>query len=80
MKIDISQKRHIAKAITWRIIASLTSFSITFFVFQDHPDVWALAGGMAAAESVIKMVLYYFHERVWYKSSFGVNHKRDGEE
>jgi len=79
MKIDISQKRHIAKAITWRIIASLTTFGLALLFFQGDPDIVTKSLKVAAAESVIKMVLYYFHERAWYKSSFGVNHKRDGE-
>ena len=28
--------------------------------------------GIAIAESAIKMVFYYFHERDWYNSNFGI--------
>lgn len=31
---DISQKRHIAKTVTWRIIASLTTFAIAYFFLE----------------------------------------------
>lgn len=69
---DISQKRHIAKTITWRVIASLTTFAIAYFFFRDDPLATEKATGVALTESVIKMGLYYFHERIWYKSNFGL--------
>lgn len=68
----ISQKRHIAKMITWRVIASFTTFCIAYFFFKDDPMATQKATGVALTESVIKMALYYFHERVWYKSKFGI--------
>ena len=73
---DVSQKRHIAKTVTWRIIASLTTFVVALFFFRDDPHVAEKATGVALTEAVIKMGLYYFHERVWYKSNFGLI-KRD---
>lgn len=69
---DISRKRHLAKAITWRIIASITTFCIAYFFFKEDPLAVQKATGVALTESVIKMGLYYFHERIWYKSSFGL--------
>ena len=73
---DVSQKRHIAKTITWRIIASLTTFIVALFFFRDDPHVAEKATGVALTEAIIKMGLYYFHERAWYKSNFGLI-KRD---
>ena len=69
---DVSQKRHIAKTITWRILASLTTFIIAFIFFRHDPNVTEKATAVALTESVFKMALYYFHERVWYKSNFGL--------
>ena len=69
---DISQKRHIAKTITWRILASITTFIIAYIFFRDDPNVTEKATAVALTESLIKMGLYYFHERVWYKSNFGL--------
>ena len=66
--MSVKPKRHLAKAITWRIVASLTTFVIGWIVTGD------LNFGMAigAADVVIKIVLYYFHERAWYHSRFGI--------
>ena len=73
---DISQKRHIAKTITWRVIASITTFIIAMIFFRDDPFAAEKATGVALTESVIKMGLYYFHERLWYKSNFGLSLRR----
>lgn len=79
--MEVSKKRHIAKTITWRIIASVTTFILAYVFFKEDPDAISKATGVAVAESVIKMVLYYFHERFWYKSNFGIKgrNSKDGE-
>lgn len=66
--MSVLPKRHLAKAITWRIVASITTFAIGWIV------TGSLDFGMAigAADVVIKIVLYYLHERAWYHSSFGI--------
>ena len=69
---DISRKRHIAKTVTWRVLASLTTFIVAFIFFRDDPHVTEKATAVALTEAVIKMGLYYFHERIWYKSNFGL--------
>ncbi|MEQ9402530.1 MAG: DUF2061 domain-containing protein [Cyclobacteriaceae bacterium] len=69
---DSSRLRHIAKAITWRIIASATTFLLALFFFKDHPNALENATGIAVAESVLKMFFYYLHERIWYKTRFGI--------
>jgi uncharacterized membrane protein len=74
--MEISKKRHIVKTITWRLIASATTFILTYFIFKEDPDAISKATGVALAESVIKMGLYYYHERFWYKSNFGITGKR----
>ena len=62
-----SRVRHLAKTFTWRIIASLTTFALALFFFQGQADVVQKATSIAVAESVLKMGLYYFHERIWYR-------------
>jgi len=57
--------KSIVKAITWRVIASTTTFLLTFYIFRDDPYATQKATGVASAEAVIKMVLYFFHERAW---------------
>ncbi len=66
--MSIKPKRHLAKAFTWRIIASITTFFIGWTVTGDM-HFGAAIGGF---DVVIKLVLYYMHERVWYHSRFGV--------
>ncbi|MEN8186081.1 MAG: DUF2061 domain-containing protein [Bacteroidota bacterium] len=70
--ITTSRKRHILKTITWRVVASTTTFVIAYLFFKDDPHATEKATGVAITESVIKMGLYYFHERAWYKSNFGL--------
>jgi len=63
MEARVEPKRHLAKAVTWRIIASITTASIAF-AFGLPPKA---VGAVFIADLVIKFVLYYAHERVWYK-------------
>ena len=62
-----SRLRHLAKAFTWRVIASITTFSLALFFFQEDEQAIQKATSVAVAESIIKMGLYYFHERAWYR-------------
>ncbi len=62
-----SRIRHLAKAVTWRLIASATTFSLALFFFQDDAEAVQKATSVAIAESILKMGLYYFHERAWYR-------------
>lgn len=78
-KSEVSFKRHLAKTITWRIIASSTTFILAYLFFHDDESAVEKATYVAVAETIIKMALYYFHERAWYKSSFGVNRKTEEE-
>ena len=59
----ISKRRHLAKAITWRIIASTVTALIAWWFGLPTKAV----GLVFAADLIIKFILYYAHERVWYK-------------
>ena len=63
MTESVSKVRHLTKAITWRIIASITTVAIAF-AFGLPPKA---IGGVFVADLIIKFVLYYGHERIWYK-------------
>jgi len=65
----VSKSRHVAKAVTWRVIASITTAAIAWY-FGLPPNA---VGAVFVADLIIKFVLYYAHERVWYKHiKFGV--------
>ena len=62
-----SKLRSVLKAITWRLIATTTTFSLAYTVFSQTNCEGALAksGLVAGLELVIKIVIYYLHERAW---------------
>ena len=61
-------RRSIVKAVSWRILGSLdTAFWGWFFTSS-----FKIAGSIAAFEVITKIVLYYFHERAWAHSRFGL--------
>lgn len=56
-----SLKKSLAKTVSWRICASLTTFTLAY-LFTHKLD---LSAGLAATEVVVKMAAYFFHERMW---------------
>ena len=62
-----TNKRSIAKGISWRLFATTTTVIIVF-VFFGRLDL-AIAAGVL--ETVVKVALYWAHERVWQKVRWG---------
>lgn len=60
-------KRSLIKTISWRIIGTLDTVLISWFI----TGTLALAFSIGAIELVSKMVLYFFHERVWNSITWG---------
>ena len=65
----LSKKRHIAKTFTWRIIASLDTLLLGWLLTGNIK----LGASLMGLEVITKTFLYYLHERIWYKSKYGVN-------
>ena len=63
----VSHARSLAKSISWRFFGNLISFIIIYGL--THNGKLALAA--SAIELVVKIVLYYYHERVWNKIKWG---------
>ncbi|WP_445737949.1 DUF2061 domain-containing protein [Mariniflexile sp.] len=59
--------RSIVKSISWRIIGTLDTILISWIV-TGH---LALAFKIGSVELVTKMVLYFFHERIWNTIKWG---------
>jgi|TARA_B110000977_G_scaffold166363_1_gene214197 uncharacterized membrane protein len=72
-KSKVNIARHVLKTITWRIIGTVDTILIGWLVSGD-PMVGLTIGSF---EVFTKMILYFIHERVWYKVNLGV--KRDGD-
>ncbi len=56
-----SHLRSILKGLTWRVIATSTIFTITYFTTGEMDT----AIQVASIEFVIKLIIYYMHERAW---------------
>lgn len=59
--------RSIAKGVSWRVVATTTTILIVYFFF-GRLDL-AIAAGMI--ETVLKIGLYWWHERIWHKVRWG---------
>ena len=66
-----SHLRSILKGLTWRIIASSTIVAIAYFTTGDIDTALKIGG----IEFLIKLILYYLHERVWQLAQIGTVRK-----
>ena len=66
--ISNSSKRHLYKTFSWRFLGTVDTILIGWLVSGD-PFIGLQIG---FAEVVTKMILYYVHEKVWYKSKYGL--------
>ncbi|REE83106.1 putative membrane protein [Lutibacter oceani] len=64
-----SKKKHLLKTISWRFLATFTTVVLAWIISGD-PMIGLAVGGW---EFFLKMILYYLHERVWYKITFKKN-------
>ena len=62
--------RTLAKTISWRILASLTTFLI-FYVSTGQKVAAAIIGASVGLEFFAKIGLYYLHERLWENVDWG---------
>jgi len=67
-------KRHIAKAISYRMVGSAQTILIGYLLTGSL----VVSSTMGIIELVVKPIVYFLHERVWYKfSKFGLNKDND---
>ena len=60
-------KRSLLKAVSWRVF----SFFLTIIIIYAYTRKIGQAIGVGAGIDIVKMVLYYIHERLWNKVKFG---------
>jgi uncharacterized membrane protein len=53
--------RSFLKAVSWRMVGSIDTFVISYFVTGRL----VFAASIASVETFTKIVLFYFHERAW---------------
>ncbi len=61
------QTRSLAKVLSWRIVGTVATI-VLVFIFTRRFSLSLAVGGL---EFVSKIVLYWFHERVWDRLRFG---------
>lgn len=67
-KQALTNKEIIYKSISWRIIATSTTFIISGIILNAFNDVTLY---IAISELVTKFALYYLHEKLWLKLPLG---------
>jgi len=68
--IKDSPSRSIVKAISWRLVASGTTFIVSFTIFTQatqtaFKEILSVVSLITAVDIIAKLILYYFHERLW---------------
>ena len=61
MKVLI--RRHIAKSISYRLLGTITTIIITYILTSNI----IISSSIGFIELCIKPLIYFLHERVWYK-------------
>lgn len=59
--------RSIVKALSWRVVGTVDTLLVSYFLTGKI----ALAASIASVDFLTKLVLYFFHERVWNKIKWG---------
>ncbi len=60
-QVKESKTRSILKGLTWRVLATGTTFLLAWLFAKDL----SVATSIAAVEFFIKFGIYYLHERAW---------------
>jgi uncharacterized membrane protein len=69
-KVKVTKDRpikSIVKAITWRIVGTVDTITISYFMTGEMGKALSIGG----IEVFSKMILYYFHERAWAQLNWG---------
>ena len=61
------QSRSISKIFSWRILVSLSNFIVPFVITGS----WGSAAAFFTVATVINMITFWAHERVWNRVSWG---------
>jgi len=56
-------KRHILKTISYRVVGTITSISLVYYVSSSI----TISSIIGFGELIVKPLIYFLHERLWYK-------------
>lgn len=59
--------RSVWKTTSWRVLATIDTVIISYLITGSVK----MAASIGGIEVITKIILYYYHERIWNKISFG---------
>jgi len=59
--------RSVIKALSWRVVGTLDTLIVSYVLTGEI----ALATSIASIDFITKLLLYFFHERIWNKIKWG---------
>ncbi|OAD44613.1 DUF2061 domain-containing protein [Polaribacter atrinae] len=59
--------RSVLKALSWRVIGTIDTLIVSYLLTGEL----SVATSIASIDFLTKLVLYFFHERVWNKIKWG---------
>lgn len=65
--------RSLAKALSWRFIATFITSAIVWIMTGEGK----FAATVGLIDTSVKLLVYFFHERIWIKIPFGQIKKRE---
>ena len=65
--MTVTKTRSFTKALSYRIWGTLSSFVVAYVITKNA----TLSGAIAFWETVVKVFIYYAHERGWNKVQWG---------
>ena len=71
-KVKDSNKRHLYKTFSWRFLGTADTIAIGWLISGD-PFIGLQIG---FAEVITKMILYFLHEKAWYRIDFGLEKRK----
>ena len=67
-KVKESNRRHLLKTFSWRFLATIDTIVLAAII-SGNPFTGIKIG---VAEVLTKMILYFFHEKLWYRINYGL--------
>lgn len=70
--MNVTKSRSFVKSTTYRVFGTLTSWAVVYAITGEG----SLATLIAFWETVVKVAVYYWHERVWNRIQWGRRNDR----
>ena len=62
-----TRRRSLAKALSWRLFATLITMSVAYLLTGEL----GFAVEIGALDTLVKIAVYFLHERIWQRIRYG---------